>query len=383
MNLAISRAQAVDAYAARIELPGLLAMRCYAALSIFLVHLIALPNLPIPSQLSFILTHFGYGVPLFYAVSAFGLFVGYSGNIKTRADLREFYLRRFFRIAPLFYFMTFITTPILYWSMWRITFSLSQFFSSVLFIFNFVPQHVTGFVLASWSIGVEMAFYAILPLLVFALTGLWRSLAFLAVSVFLAANWELAFRGAGPVLATFEQFSLMTFLFYFAAGITGYFVWQKLGRTSPRVGSAVFAASVLGIFGLIRFNDQVSEFIGTTFWPVAALVNVVWALALAGAVVGVCLHPPRWFVNPAAKLLGNASLSLYLWHSVVILVLDQWGIYRGLYASLTGTFLPFFACFLATLVVLVPLSLVSYRYIERPGMKLASRFTRHCPAPGR
>lgn len=232
MNVGVLRGQATEAAPARIELPGLLAMRCYAALAIMLFHLIALPKLQIPDYLSFIPTHFGFGVPLFYIVSAFGLFVGYAGRIGSRAELREFYLRRFFRIAPLFYFMMIFFNLLLLMLGGRL-FPLSQVISSALFVFNFVPQHVTGIVMASWSIGVEMAFYAILPLLVFAVTGLVRSLVFFAVAVFLAANWALAFQATEGALSLFGQLSLMAHLFYFAAGIAGYFVWLRLCSTAP------------------------------------------------------------------------------------------------------------------------------------------------------
>ncbi|MES0002674.1 acyltransferase [Mesorhizobium sp. M0051] len=355
-------------------------MRCYAAISIVLVHLIALPQLQVPSYLWFVPAHFGNGVPLFYIVSAFGLFVGYSGRIGRRQELREFYLRRFLRIAPLFYFMMLIYIPFCR-AMWGTTIPLSQFVSSALFVFNFVPNHVTGFVMASWSIGVEMAFYAILPLLLFAITGLARSVMFLAVAVFLAANWALAFQGTEGVLALFSQFSLMAHLFYFAAGIAGYYVWLRLRLTSPQIGRVVFAASLLTIVGLICFASQIAAFFGTILGQSGGSgVKTAWAVTLASAVVGVSLYPQRWFVNPAAKLLGNASFSIYLWHPVVIVILDRLGLYRAIYASFDGASLPFLASVIATFVALIPVSLLSYRYIERPGMGLGARFSLLRPA---
>ncbi|MER8411806.1 MULTISPECIES: acyltransferase [unclassified Mesorhizobium] len=380
MNVEIDRRFVVKDAHSRIELPGLLAMRCYAALSIVLVHLIALPKLQIPGYLWFVPTHFGNGVPLFYIVSAFGLFVGYSGRIETRQELREFYLRRLLRIAPLFYFIMLFYIPFC-WIVWKTTVPLSQFLSSALFIFNFVPNHVTGFVMASWSIGVEMAFYAILPLLVFAITGLARSVVFLAVAVFLAANWALAFQGTGGALALFGHFSLVAQLFYFAAGIAGYYVWLGVCRTSPQIGRIVFAASLLTIVGLICFTSQIAVLFGTILGSSGGSgVKTAWAVTLASAVVGVSLYPQRWFVNPAAKLLGNASFSIYLWHPVVIVILDRVGLYRTVYASFDGASLPFLASVVATLAMLIPLSLLSYRYIERPGMALRSRFGRVWPA---
>lgn len=380
MNVETDREGDLGVSNLRIELPGLLAMRCYAALSIVLVHLIELPKLQIPSYLWFVPTHFGNGVPLFYIVSAFGLFVGYSGKIETRQELREFYLRRFLRIAPLFYFTMLFYIPLCR-AMWGTTIPLSQFVSSALFVFNFVPNHVTGFVMASWSIGVEMAFYAILPLLVFAITGLVRSVIFLAVAVFLAANWALAFQGTAGALALFAHFSLMAHLFYFAAGIAGHYVWLRLRRTSPQIGRIVFGTSLLTIVGLICFASQIAVFFGTILGPSGGSgVKTAWALTLAGAVVGVSLHPQKWFVNPVAKILGNASFSIYLWHPVVIVILDRLGLYRTIYASFDGASMPFLASVMATLAVLIPLSLLSYRYIERPGIALGARFSRLRPA---
>jgi peptidoglycan/LPS O-acetylase OafA/YrhL len=344
-----------------------------------LFHLVALPKLEIPVYLSFIPTHFGYGVPLFYTVSAFGLFVGYAGRIGSRAELREFYLRRFFRIAPLFYFMMVFYYPF-FWILGGNPFPLSQFVSSALFIFNLMPEYVAGYVMASWSIGVEMAFYAILPLLVFAITGLGRALAFLAVAVFLAANWALAFQGTEGALGLFAQLSLMAHLFYFAAGIAAYYVWLRFRHTSSRFGRIVLATSLLTIVGLICFANQIAVFFWTMLGPSGSSgAKAIWALTLAGAVVGVSLHPQRWLVNPAANLLGNASFSIYLWHPVVIVILDRLGLYRAFYASVDGASMPFFASVIATLAALIPLSLMSYRYIERPGMALAGRFSRLRP----
>ena len=50
----------------------------------------------------------------------------------------------------------------LYYGVWH---SPWEWAKSVLFIFNFIPGSETGIVWASWTIGVEMVFYAIFPLL--------------------------------------------------------------------------------------------------------------------------------------------------------------------------------------------------------------------------
>lgn len=74
---------------ARQRLHGLEAIRFFAALMIILFHLVHLPSLALPDYLAFIGKYFAIGVPLFYVVSAFGLFLGYRGRTATRDELRE------------------------------------------------------------------------------------------------------------------------------------------------------------------------------------------------------------------------------------------------------------------------------------------------------
>lgn len=364
----------------RQNLPGLLAMRWYAALAIVLVHLIALPKLRLPGYLWFVPNYFGNGVPLFYLVSAFGLFVGYHSRLQTKDQLAEYYRRRFFRIAPLFYFMMLAYIP-LGWH-WGHKVPISQYLSSGLFVFNFIPQQVTGFVMASWSIGVEMAFYAILPILVFAITNLARAIAFFAVTVFVAAMWMKAFEGTSGSIAAFGNFSLVAYLPFFAAGIAGYHLWAQFKRSRPRLGAGVLIGSFLAMAGLIAFADQITS-AASYFVPenIRAFQRVTWAIFLAGAVVGISLYAPPFLVGPFVRLMGEASFSIYLWHPVVIVLMHQAGTYEWLYAHLNGTSNPFFASVLATLAILLPLSVLSYRLIELPGMALANRFRRPSAIP--
>lgn len=226
--------------------------------------------------------------------------------------------------------------------------------------------------MASWTIGIEMAFYAILPLLIVAVTDLTRSLIFLAVVVFVTVSWDAAFQGTTGPIAAFGGYSLVGHMVNFAAGIAGYHVWLKLRQTSPLIGQTLFCASLLVIVGLIVFPAYLPGLGG----------RVAWAMALAGAVVGVSLYPTTWFVNPVAKTLGNASFSLYLWHPVVLVGLERCGLYRAIYSAFSGASVPFFVSTICTLAVLIPLALVSYRYIERPGMGLAKRFSRRSLAGG-
>jgi len=146
------------------NLEGIEALRGVAALMVLLYHLVELLKVPLPGSLGFIRSHFGLGVPLFYALSGFVLAYGYSGNLRTPPDIRAFYIRRFFRIAPLFYSML-CAWLIVNWIVWQSKPSLVPLLLNVTFLFGLVPGMHESIVWAGWSIGIEMLFYLMFPVI--------------------------------------------------------------------------------------------------------------------------------------------------------------------------------------------------------------------------
>jgi len=87
------------------RLDGLEVVRGLAAISIVIFHLAAI-YVPVPAGPMFAIVHSLSGaVPIFFAVSAFSLLYGYSEKLFDNQILARFYIRRIFRIFPLFYLM--------------------------------------------------------------------------------------------------------------------------------------------------------------------------------------------------------------------------------------------------------------------------------------
>lgn len=82
------------------------ALRGLAALYILSYHLALLPqpNLTVPFWASRFVLSGGTGVTLFFIISAFCLCLSMQKRKEEPQLTMQFYLRRFFRIAPLFYF---------------------------------------------------------------------------------------------------------------------------------------------------------------------------------------------------------------------------------------------------------------------------------------
>ncbi|MEI6096677.1 MAG: acyltransferase family protein, partial [Gammaproteobacteria bacterium] len=148
----------------KTRLVGLDSLRGIAALSLVVFHVQGIPALKVPQGMAIIISHFGSGVPLFYAISAFSLMLGYEARLLEVDGLSHFYIRRFFRIIPLFY------TMLCFWLIVRaFYFHASTSFSDITLntscLFGLLPQSHEGLVWASWSIGVEWIFYIFFPIL--------------------------------------------------------------------------------------------------------------------------------------------------------------------------------------------------------------------------
>lgn len=357
------------ARAPRVKLDGLESVRWYAAAAIIIFHVAKIPDQQPSDGVMGLVKFLNFGVPLFYVVSAFGLWYGYLGRLESRGQIMQFYRRRFFRIAPLFYVMLVVYAVLLGFNV-----SLWKVLTSVTFVFNLVPSHVEGIVWASWSIGVEMLFYAIMPLLALLVKNLRGAIIMFVTTVAIATLWDAALADATGTMEDYRYFSLINFLYFFAAGITGLLAFVRFREEHPeavqRLGMILLGASAALIAVLMLVDHHT-----------VPVVRAAWAVSLTGLTVGLSAAPIRAFVNPVSQHLGRASFSLYLLHPPIIGVMDRGGLIDQLYAEFGGV-LGYSIAILITFAVVTPLALLSFRFIEQPGMKLgppgaiANRFGR-------
>jgi len=141
-------------------------LRGLAALYVVVFHMTLVPNphLEVPHWAQTVVLNGGTAVTLFFVVSAFSLYHTMKAHVDQPGAFRDFYIRRFFRIAPLFYAMLVFTMvrDVIYFGAWH---SVWECIKSVAFVFNFFPGSQEGIVWASWTIGVETVFYLVFPIL--------------------------------------------------------------------------------------------------------------------------------------------------------------------------------------------------------------------------
>ena len=364
----LSQTPAEETMVPKPKLPGLDAMRFYAAAMIVLFHLVHLTKLEIPLYLHFIRTQFGIGVPFFYMVSAFSLMVGYFGRLENKEQLKDFYLRRFWRIAPLFYFIIIVSLLIQYF-FYNIEHPFSEVLASVFFVFNIIPNYVTGFVWASWSIGVEMIFYLVFPVLLVFVGGILRAIYFWVIAIYVGIFWISAFSDVTPAIKAFRDQSIFAHFHYFAVGLVSYFIYESIRcKTKPALSQNIgFWLGQIGILLLVVMM----------FWPITiiqytgvSIYPVLRGIPLALMIIGVSLYSTPFLVGKSIVAIGKTSFSMYLLHPIVIFGLQAAGIYKYVSTAVVDKGLAFLICAIITFSVLIPLANLSYRLIERPGMRM-------------
>lgn len=135
------------------------------------------------SPLLFFIKNGSQGVQLFFILSGFLLFRTSLRRINIEKNfIRNFYIRRCFRILPMWWFSTAILTVYLHKP-------ISAFFLNASFAFGFIrgTEHVVNIV--GWSLFVEEVFYIFFPLLVRVLSYWPVSLIFFIVADFIATHW--------------------------------------------------------------------------------------------------------------------------------------------------------------------------------------------------
>ncbi|MGB7270732.1 MAG: acyltransferase [Albidovulum sp.] len=342
---------------------GLTALRGFAAMMVVLVHVWGIHQFALPDTLINIIPHLTLGVPLFFVISAFSLFVSTTARIDQPGWLNDFLTRRFMRIAPLFYLVALwqlLVLPVLVGS----GMPVAKFLLTISFLFNFMPGQHESLVWAGWSVGVEMMFYLILPLLLVTIRSL-RGAAIMGAFLFVVSGAFIDHYRKGDFPTNFDSFSFFSALGMFGAGIVGYFLFQRLKKhPQARAAGLVTLGLAVVLGGLIVLNDQVLR-----AQPV--IMGLWWAYPFALLVVSQCLRPLAIIANRPFIHLGDLSFSLYLLHPPIIYFAKP--IYEWLYATAGSPGLGYGLSVLATLVMLYPLAWLTFHLIEKPGIRLGER----------
>lgn len=293
-----------------------------------------------------------YGVSTFYVLSGLTLFLVYSDKLNFK-NLNKYFIKRVFRIYPL-----------LWISILMSIFLLNKAYETKKLVLNF--SGAFGFVAhneyisaGAWSIGNELVFYVLFPLVVFLSRkikfGIWISF---AVSVIIGLFF--AFYTLDDSQPLIDQWKIyihpMNQLFLFVGGILIGSLWKGYKKN--------------GLIGLALLLVSALLFI---YWPVSGdrillitdFNRIIFAICAFLFTTAFLLFPDLKvsIISPSLKILGQISYSIYLIHPIVF-----W--YMAKFINRKDMQLGFFAI---SIVITILISLMVYYFIEKQFILLGKR----------
>lgn len=344
------------------RLPFLDALRGLAALSVVMVHVATMPNplLETPVAAETLVLLGSTGVCLFFALSTYSLLYTMPARLGERRPFLSFYLRRFFRIAPLFYFW--LAVRLLREYAYGIEHPLPEIAANVFFVFNLIPRYVESLVFAGWTVGVEEIFYVFFPVLFLLVRNLRSAFIFSAATVGLAYVFNLFLSSLDPAIpwiTKLQTWSVLEHLPTFAMGSVAFWAARSVDTEwiSRHRGVTSSAFLIAGVMLLVVF----------TGWPGVLPPHLPWQGILSALMmVGLQMKTQRLLVNPITEYLGRISFSFYLGHPILVFYLIP--VYRRIYQALPNSTLGFVASVLVTCAILIPIAEITYRLIETRGI---------------
>ncbi len=288
------------------------------------------------------------GVPLFFAISGFLLTMLMPSYERHSNPKLSFYAKRFFRIAPLFY------ATILLWTTWsKVLPPTGPLLANVSFTFNLIPGLADSVIFAGWTIGVEMLFYALFPILYPRLPGITLKVAATVGSLLVASLGDSLIVNSG-LPPRYALLSLSHSLPMFIMGMLVFDLSRHLQEHQNRSRIAVLLLACSAFtFELILNGTTV--IVPERYWQGLACGLLLLAFSVR----------PFAIVNPVTAFFGRISYSMYLLHGLIIILMGhaflapyRWGLPPALAFPVSAVL---------ALLVIVPISWVTFEVVETPG----------------
>jgi len=288
-----------------------------------------------------------FGVQLFYFISALTMCYMWKQREGENNPIKNFYIRRFFRIAPLFW----IAIPVYlllngydksYWAPEGI--NALQIFLTTLFLHGFWPNSINSIVPGGWSIAIEMNFYVLFPFLILNITrrDVYLLLAFItwAIYILVVRNYieNFLFNHYDTDSTTIvKDYLYLNFINQAPIFLLGCYLYFTLNAQPKKI--EVFFIGVWVTFGAGL----------AYFYKIEGFGFLAVYLAL-GIFAYVCIKLNLKF--KAIEMLGKSSYAIYLVHFLVLHYLKEIiPIKSGLLALLVGIILTtIFSYFLALII---------------------------------
>ncbi len=372
----------------RVYLPGLDALRFFAAYSVIIGHVELLKSQLYVSNYAhlFEMINFGgLGVYFFFVLSGFlitYLLIHEKEKTGTIA-IKQFYIRRILRIWPLYYLIAFLGLFVFpHFEILHIPW-LQQYFAQnftanlILFVlmlpnvaFSFMPALPHAGQL--WSIGVEEQFYLIWPVLVKKTKQLLHLIIRLLFIILLVKALYVLLLQRGIIPQNFwttgiKRFLAMSKFECMLIGAWGaYLVKNKVQNWLNILYSPVVLGSSILLLPFLSYFAYNYELLNNS-------IHLIYAVLFLVIILNVSTNPNSFLQleNPFFSFLGRISYGLYMYHMFIIVLLIQIG---KEYIEPNGILFNVYL-YLSTTVASIAIATASYYWFEKPFLTLKNKYT--------
>lgn len=295
------------------------------------------------------------GVDFFFVLSGFIIFHVHRSELGDPTKFGRYIKRRFIRIFP-----TYWTILVLFGLILAVSPTRDLYERNVVAVLTStflipVPAHepILG---VSWTLQHEVLFYALFATLFFA-----RSVGWIILSAWAGLiAWNIATGDFSGFPGNF-LFSMFNIGFFFGIVVsTALQRWPVFyPRTMLACGSVLFFTTGLVESWFANFEGD---------WPVPHMLYATGAALALYGMVGAEQKGLLRSIPPVAVALGTASYSIYLLHTIVIMILQQ-----AILIGLRFVELPLQLTFIGVIVVTVVICERFSRYVEQPLLRWSRR----------
>lgn len=299
----------------------------------------------------------GNGVDFFFVISGFCMYLMAGQKNYDVRGYGKFIYKRFLRIAPAFY-----VAVIIYGLFQEIRDSSFLFFQQVSYHFLFL-NNITGNTISGpfWSIATEWHFYMLLPLCLFISKKITLPKTLLILS--LCSIIFFCFVNKGFLSYGFWEPQILVRFPEFAVGIYTAYIFKQ-GRSVPKIfngAKGLFYAFLIMYVGRFLKFTPFLELAGTGAFFFKSIADIIMVSGFGIILLHVITQSSAFSTflsGEAITWLGRISYSIYLWHSLLFILLG--GILIHLKSSPQNVVLVFVLVSAGTII----LSHFSYKYLE-------------------
>jgi peptidoglycan/LPS O-acetylase OafA/YrhL len=350
-------------------------LRGVAALLVLVYHVKYIHKLPIDSYSEFIVAKLALGVPMFFVLSSFSIFYSLHGKDFSINSMQHYFIRRFFRIAPLYYFL--LLVYFFYYGKSLISLNyLSTLFLNLTFSFGFSPKHHEGLVAAGWSIGIEFLIYFLLPVLFCLIRSVRTAIIAFTIAFLIAVILAYEFYSISYAGESYSYKHIIVMLPFFFLGIAIFWIYksEKIMLLLSKNRYILFFLSLIGVvliyslyyYQLHHVNIYVSFIKFSRIYVYIAMFLFLFLILLQ------LTNPVFLFHNKFFNYAGKWSYSIYLVHPLVIF--SSKPLYSYIYTLFGNSTVSFYISLLYTLLVVLGLSFLAYRFIEEKGVSFGKAY---------